>query len=265
MPENQLANEEEIAGLTPAERLKEFQTQLKQEEDKLAKLTKERDALKADVDTLAKSVGEIEKAKAGFAKGLPQLGEERDKLQKYKSDMVAAAEALLGPRKDRVVAKIEEVEKKITDQKAKVAEARKLVNTTSEKAAAAQADLDKKQSDYDDQKNLEKEIGDNLKQLTDLKTKIDKLNDTPKAASMFVLLREMNTILEKTKVPTKEEYEAELIKRWEALEKAKETSRAAKLAFDSAKIQLAADESTLAALEKSRVDDLIAATDEFNK
>ena len=270
MPDNQPAytspNAEEAADQSPADRLKELQEDLKEDEEELAKLTKKRDALKADVESLGKTVSELEKLVAAYAKARPQLSKDRDTLNKYQSDMRAAAESVLGPeRKQKVIDKIKDVEDKIAAQRKKVEDARKNVNDTGKAASEAQADLDSKQKAYDDFKNLEKELGDNLKKLNTFKTKIDTLNDVPKAASMYVLLREMSTVLGNTNVLGEKEFEEELTKRWTALEAAKEKARTARLAFENAKIQLAAEESALAALEKSRVDDLIAATDEFNK
>lgn len=269
MPENQpdhtAPNAAENAAESPADRLKELQEQLKQQEEQLTNLTKDRDALKADVDSLAKGVGEIDKAKTAYAKAFPQLKEEKQKLDKYKSDTLTGTEGVLGPKKEKIDAKILEVDKKIADKKNEVAETRKLVAKTAADALAAQQNLEKTQKDYDSFKNLEKAIGDNLKKLNDLKTKIDKLNDVPKAASMYVLLREMSTILTATKVPTEQEFETELGVRLTALEAAKETVDTTKLAAEEAKTKLTTQEAELAALEKSRVDDLLAATDEFNK
>jgi chromosome segregation ATPase len=250
---------------TPPERLKKLQADLKDDEDKLSTLTKQRDALKSDVDALAKTVGEIETAKTNYGKGFPKLEEEKQRLDKYQGDMNTATESLLGPKKDKVVEKIKDVEKKITDQEKAVADAQTAVKTTGDKARAAQDDLDQKQKDYDDYKTLEKDIGNNLQTVNDFKKKVDQLNDVPKAASMYVYLREMKRILDKTSVPNAEDFEKELNRRWSLLDAAKETARTTKLAFDAAKTQLATAEATLAALKKSRVDDLIAATDEFNK
>jgi chromosome segregation ATPase len=250
---------------SPADRLKELQERLKTQEGELATRSKERDALKADVDSLAKGVGEIDNAKAGYAKNFPQLRDERQKLDKYKDDTLKGTEVLLGPKKEKVDGKIREVEKKITDLKTDVAKTRELVTKTAEESKAAQADLEKKQKEYDGFKNLEKDIGDKLKKLNDFKTKIDKLNDVPKAASMYVLLREMSLILAVTNVPTEKEFEDGLNTRLTALEEAKETVDTKKQAAEDAKAQLTTQEAALAALEKSRVDDLIAATEEFNQ
>lgn len=256
----------EVTTSTPAERLKKLQGDLKDDEDKLSTLTKERDALKSDVDALAKTVGEIETAKTNFGKGFPNLDEEKKRLDKYQGDMNTAAKSLLGPEKEaKVVAKIGEVEKKITDQEIAVSAAQTQVNTTGDAARAAQDDLDKKQKDYDDYKTLEKDIGSNLQKLNDFKKKVDQLNDVPKAAGMYVYLREMRRILDQTDVPTPEQFKAKLESRWTLLDAAKEKARTTKLAADAAKTQLASAEATVAALKKSRLDDLITATDEFNK
>lgn len=270
MPENQLdnasPNAEEAAGQSPADRLKQLQQRLKDDEETLGKLTKGRDALKSDVDSLAKTVSEIEKLIAAYAKARPQLTEDRDILNKYQGDMTSAAEALLGPeKKKKVTDAIKLVDDKIAAQRTTVDNARKLVDTTGDAASKAQTEVATKQNDYDGFKNLEKDLGDNLKKLNDFKTKIDELNNVPKAASMYVLLREMSGILSNTTVLTPAQFDDQVTKRWTALESAKAVAREAKLAFDNAKSQLAADETTLAALQKSRVDDLIAGTDEFNK
>jgi myosin heavy subunit len=266
LPDNTSPTAETVeAPQTPAERLKKLQGDLKDDEENLSTLTKERDALKADVDSLTKTVGEIETAKTNFGKGFPQLDEDKNRLNKYQVDMSAATGGLLGPKKEKVVAKIAEVEKKISDQRTAVGKARDLVGTTGETARAAQEDLDQKQKDYDDYKNIEKTIGANLKIVSDFKAKVDKLNDVPKAASMYVYLSEMKKVLDATKVPNVTEFENELNRRWTLLDAAKEKGRTTKLAADAAKTQLTAAETALATFEKSRIDDLIAATDEFNK
>jgi hypothetical protein len=266
MPDNTPSTAAESATKTPAEKVKELQDTLKQKEDDLAKRSKERDAFKTDVDSLAKNPAEIDKAKADAAKNLPQILEDREQLTKYKNDTLTATEAVLKEKKvlAQVQAKIKIVEQKITDQQNKLPGDRKLVRDTEDAARTAQEDLDEKQKRYDNFKGLEK---DNFKLLGDLKKSIDTLNDVPKPASMYVLLSEMNSALTVVaNIPgTDDEFETELVKRWNALEQAKGTSRTAKLAYENAKTQLATDESTLAALKKSRVDDLIAATDEFNK
>lgn len=268
MPENQPNNPsanaaDESATQSPAAIVKELQEELKKNEEELAKQTKARDAFKSDVDALTKTIADIEKAKTDAGKSLPQIIEDRETLDKYRKDMVDAADAVLKERVPLVNAKIVEVEKMISDQADKLPAARKRVRDTEDTARTAQEDLDKKQKRYEDLKNLYK---DQFKQLNDLKTRIDKLNDVPKAATMYVLLREMNTVLDVTTIPaTEEEFETKLTDRWKELQKAKETARKAKLDFEDAKTQLASDETRLAALQKSRVDDLIAATDEFNK
>jgi chromosome segregation ATPase len=265
MPDNTPSTAAQSAAKTPADKVKELQDTLKQKEDELAKLTKARDAFKTDVDSLAKNPAEIDKAKADAAKNLPQIIEDREQLIKYKADTLKGTVALLGPEKQaKVDETIKQVDQKISDQRSKLPGDRKAVRDTEDAARAAQEDLDKKQKSYDNFKGLEK---DNFKLLGDLKKSIDTLNDVPKPASMYVLLREMNSALTVVAgIPgTDDEFETELVKRWNALEQAKETARTAKLNYENAKTQLASDESTLAALEKSRVDDLLAATDEFNK
>lgn len=264
MPDNTPSTAADSDTKTPAQVVQELQADLKAQDKNVSERTKERDALKTDVDALAKNPAEIDKAKADAAKSLPQIIKDREEFTKGRDDTLKGTEAILGPTKTELVkAKIKAVKDKIDEQKKTVEEARKNVSKTEVTAREAQDKLDKAQKSYDDLKGFEK---DSFKLLGDLKSKIDKLNDVGKPATIYVLLAEMNEPLKAVNaIPeTADKFEAELINRWNALVKAKKESRDAKLAFEIAKTDLATAESTLAALEKSRVDDMIAATEEFN-
>ncbi len=272
MPDNQPVNPSadqsvdqsaEQKNQTPAQRLEQLQAQLKIDDDKVGALTKERDALKADVDSLAKTVDEINKAKAAYEKAFASLNEDKNKLEVYQAKVAAGLDGTLGANKPKVVAAIEAVKQKITDKEGDIKTAKTNADTAAKEAADAQAILDTRQQAYDDYKNLQKKLGDNIQKMQAFQTTIGKFDDA-KPASMYVFLQELKAVLDVTKVPDQATFEAELSKRWKQLDDAKEVARAKKLAAEAAKAKLTSEEAALASLVKSRVDDLLKATEQFN-
>jgi DNA repair exonuclease SbcCD ATPase subunit len=252
------------ADQNPEDRLKALQAELLKDEQELGARTKARDALKSDVDSLAKTVEEIKKASSAFGGGLAGLNEERNKMADYDATKAKMIDAALGDKKAQVVAKIDEVKGKIETQRQAVTTARTNATQTGTESEAAQTELEAKQGAYDSYKEIQKGLTDNIQKLNGFRSKIEKYDDPPEPASMFVYLQEMETVLTATKIPTQAEFDQTLNARWKELDAAKEQARNKKLAWEAAKAKLTAEQATLAAMEKSRVDDELKATDEFN-
>jgi chromosome segregation ATPase len=255
---------EVLADLDPAARLKALQAELLSDEEVLVSRTKARDALKSDVESLVKTVEDIKKASSTFGAGLAALNAERTKTADYDAQKSKMIDAALGTKRPQVVAKIDEVEARITKQKQAVDTAKATAVQTGKDADLAQTELDAKQRAYDSYKDIQKGLSDNIQKLNGFRTKIEKVDDPPQAASMFVYLRELETVLADTAIPTQEQFDQTLNARWKELDAAKSSARSKKLAWDAAKTKLIAEQAALAALEKSRVEDELKSTDEFN-
>lgn len=262
-PDNQPAVQPDNSLDDPVEKLKKLQAQLQSNDQQLGALTKERDALKTDVESLTKSVEEINKAEAAYVRALTGLNDDKNKLKDYHAKLAMMLDGVLGPKKANVAEKIKQVEKKITDKINNVETAKGNFDKTAKGALDAQADLDAKQQAYDSYKNLQKELGDKIQKMQTFKTIIDKFDDA-KPASMYVFLQELKVVLDTAEVPDQVAFETELNKRWRQLDEAKESTREKKLAAEAAKGVWASEQANLAGLVKSRVDDLLKATEEFN-
>jgi len=249
---------------TPAERLKALKGELQKEEDQLSELTRSRDARKNDVDTLTKIVDEIDKSKTAYEKSLKDLNDEKQKLDTYEKKLAPMLDGVLGAKKADVDAAIEGVRERIKGKRTEVETAKSTADQAAKDAQAAQSDLDTKQLDYDGYKNLQKSLGEKIKKMQGFKSTIDKYDDA-KPASMYVYLRELQSELNDTVIPSNTQFETELNTRWKKLDQSRETVRDKKWVAESANGKLATEQANLAALEKSRVDDLLKATDAFNE
>jgi len=262
-PETQPAVLDENVDQTPAQRLAALQAELQSDENQLSTLTKARDALKSDVDSLTKTVDEINKAKAAYEKTLTGLNDDKKKLQDYQAKLAPMLDGVLGQKKPLVDTEIKKVQDAIELKRTDVKNAGTNAVKAAKEALDAQTDLETRQEDYDGYKNLQKELGDKIQKMQSLKAIIDKFDDA-KPASMYVYLRDLKTVLDKTDVPDQATFEKELNNRWKQLDAAKEIVREKKLAAEAAKGKWANEQTNLGALDKSRVDDLLKATDQFN-
>ena len=255
----------EEATQSPEDRLKFLQAELARREEQIDKETKEKAALKADVDALTKTVDELNKAKVAFAQAAPGLRQDVGALDTYYKTKEQMVEAALGEKRKDVDNKIIEVENKIKDAKAKVARLEAAAKTACDLDTQAQKTLDAKQQAYDRQKTLQKSLGDNIKTLNSFRKQIEEFDDKTKPASMYVILRELNKVRTTSTVPEQATFDADLEKAFNELDAAKEDARQKKLACEAAQAEVVKAQAALAALEKSRVEDILKATEPLNK
>jgi hypothetical protein len=199
-----------------------------------------------------------------FAKGFDGLQKDVTDITDYRTKKAGMIDAVLGPNKEKVAGKITEVEKKIEGQQ-------KIVNTKSGEAEtagnaadAAQKQMGAKQDDFNRYKQLASELAGNIQKMKGFRSKIEENDDPPRAASMYVYINELKKVLDVTRVPSQTDFEKNLNDYWKALDEAKKDYRDKKLAWEVARKALAAEQATLAALQKSEIDDKLKATSEFN-
>ncbi|HVQ35984.1 MAG TPA: hypothetical protein VMS31_00530 [Pyrinomonadaceae bacterium] len=258
------------------ERLKELQTQLQKKEKELADSIEareadvsnkksERDALKSAVESQTVLVDEIKKSSAGFGKGLEGLQQAEKDLADYLKKKDLMIDGVLGPEKKKKVSdKIKEIQDAITAQKTAVKEAEGEAETARTVAETAQTAVKSKQDNFNRYKQLASELAGNIQKMKGYRAKVEENDDPPRAASMFVYARELDTVLKVTKVATQAEFDQKLNQLWKELDTAKGNERDKKQLWEAAKRKLAAAQASLAALEKNEIDDKLKATNEFN-
>ncbi len=250
---------------SPADRLKALRDQLRSQDDELGSKTKARDALKADVESLAKTVDEIEKAGAAYAKSLDALKEDRKKIDDYQKTKTQMIDGVLGEEKKKSINdKITEVKQNITKEADDVKKADDDAKTAASESQSAQKALADKQSEYDRFKSIQQDLADKIQKCKDFRTKIEQFDDQNKPASMYVYLEEMKSVLAGTTVLTLEEFKTQLNARWQELDDAKEDSRNKKLDSQAATEKLSREQGQLEAAEKYRVADILTKVDPFN-
>jgi hypothetical protein len=256
-------------------RLKELQDELQKQEKDLADSTAARDAelgqkkslrdaLKSAVDAQTLLVDEIKKSSLAFGKGLDGLQKDVTDITDYRTKKAEMIDAVLGKKKEQVVAKINEVENKVKAQQDTVNKKSGEAETARKAAEVAQQQMGAKQDDFNRYKQLASELAGNIQKMKGSRSKIEENDDPPRAASMYVYINELKKVLDVTKVPSQDDFDKKLNDYWKALDDAKKDYRDKKLAWEAAKSALAGEQTTLVALQKSEIDDKLKATNEFN-
>lgn len=249
----------------PDDRLRRLKEELQKSDDALGDKTRERDALKADVEALAKALDELTKTGPGFGQGAAKLEPELKEVATYFGTKWRMVVAALGSSRPAVEAAIRRVNEDVDDKKreaAKLAEEESKARAENEEA---QNELKEKQAEFEKQKNRLKTLGDNIQKLKDYRARIEKFDDQNKTASMYALLREMERLLGETKIPTQAEYEADLRTAWEAVAAARGEARAAKLKLDEASEQSKKAQDAAADAEKKRQENILLAVEPYDK
>ncbi len=249
---------------SPEDRLKELKDQLQQKDSQIGQATKERDALKTDVDALTKNVDEIKSTTNTFVQAATGLDADVKTLNAYYHTKEQMVEAALGDKKKDADAAIKKVDDDIKTKSDEVAALDGKAAAAKSDYDAAKQDRDAKQQAYDSQKNRQKELGDNIKTLKDDRAKIEQYDDKNKTASMYVVLRELKGVLDGAAVPSPADFEKDLDKAWQELDKAKENVRQKTLAWESARDALAKAQAELKALEAGRVEAILKEVEPLN-
>jgi hypothetical protein len=264
------------AGASSAEdRLKELQAELLNKEkdlvDSIEKRDSEvsdkknqRDALKVAVESQTVLVDEIKKSSTAFGKGLEALQAASKDLTDYHDKKATMIDAALGTTKPNVEAAIVQVESAIETQGKAVEKAAAEAATAGQGADAAQKELEKKLEAFNTYKQLQSDLAGKVQRMKEFRAKVEENDDPPRAASMYVYIRELKAVLDVTRVPSQADFDKELNRLWKALDVEKENYRNKKLAWEAAKRKLAAEQATLVALGKTQIDDKLKATSKFN-
>jgi len=252
-------------GETPEQLLERLKKELEQKDSSVGSLTKQRDNLKAQVETLSRTVEDIRKAASGYGQARPGLDEARAKLFAHYEAEVVGVEANLGTKAEKVREAVGKVDADIKKQKETVVpEAEKRAATAAGEADAAKAKAEQEQKEYDALKNLHKTLGDNIKKLKDLEDKAEAFDRQTKPASEYVILLEQKTVFGQTRVPTPEEYAKQLNEAGQELDAARVAERDKKQAAEAAAADLKKEQAALKALEDKRVADILTAVENLN-
>lgn len=249
---------------SPEQKLEELKKLLEESDKQLGKLSKQRDALKADVETLSKSVGEIKKTSADFGQGEAGLKATREEFEKYAQTKKHMLDAELGEKTKQIAEIIANVDKWIETKKGEVAALREKAAKAESNQEAAEESLEQKQKSYDDLKNIRKRLSENIQKLKDFKTRIEKFDEETKPASMYALLLELKKVLDNTKIPSQAEYEQQLNAASEALEAAKAEVTNTKAAARTSLEELAKGEESFKVSEKNRLETILKEVDKLN-
>jgi chromosome segregation ATPase len=243
---------------SPEERLEELKRQLQQHDDRLGSLTKERDALKTDVEALSKSVDEIGKASAAYGKGVAALGEEWKGASAYHKTKAQMVEAALGEEKKKTAdERIAAFAKKLADKRTRVGEAEAAAAAAAGEYEKARKAFEEKQRAYDETKDRLKSLGNNLQAIKGYRAQIEKYDDQGKPAHMYVIVLELKKTLDRTQVKSREDFEKELKQAWQELEAAREEARQKRQKAEASKATLAREQAELKWLEENRVGELL--------
>jgi len=261
---------------TPEQVLEGLKLKLAEHESSIGSLTKERDNLKGNVETLSKTVDEIKKSAAAYGPIRPDLDAAARKLFTHYEAEVKGVEANLGVKKLKVLEAVGTVEAAIRKQKDEVVPAaEERASKAAREADEARAKAERAQKKYDAVKALPKTLGDNVKKLKDLEDKAEAFDRQTKSASEYVVLLEQKKLFAETLVhtpevgdeehlPTPEQYAKMLSDAARELDAARVDERNKRQAADAAAAELKKEQAALKALDDNRVADTLKAVEPLN-
>ncbi len=250
---------------TPARQLQDAQQQFLKEQADVDHHSKLRDAMKGKVALLQKAVTEIQQVVDAY-------GQVQSTLQKDKSDLASFSEiksrmvacALDEDQKAKIDAKIADFDKKIEAQKTLLNELRTKAGLANQDHIAAQGDVEKAGSHYDETKAYPITLQESLQKLKAQRKAVDEQAAQGRTDKMYVLLGLMQQLLATVVIKSKVDYEADLNHAWNVLHAAKRSEKEKKKAWEDALAAMEKAQSDLKSLEGQRIPSLFKSLDEGN-
>lgn len=233
---------------------KELQSELESKQQQIKELMDSSAALKASIDALTKKINDIKQLSNPYKQLLQNIETEKKDIAGTAIQKTAVVNnALDEETKQDISAKIKEIDDTIEVLKSEEDTLIKNVEDINKEITEAKGDIEKKKTDYDLLKNYQKTVEEDLKDLKDLKTSLQK-EDNPKI--LFYYLEALTKINEKT-YDSSEELVSKLNTAWDELEeaKAKLSGKEAELKTEQAKLDAKTKEKDMKI--KNRKDDII--------
>jgi hypothetical protein len=227
-----------MAAKSPTEQLKEWTQTLATAQSQNADLSKEMERLKGQIDSLAKSVSDIDQKKQAWEKGAQAAGQQQADFATYVKTKTTMLEASVADPKTIVDAKKAALQA-IADLQTALDKATATVAAKQQDWADAKAAAAVKANAYNSYAGLAASNDAILKDLASLRVSADKEGAANNVARMYFLVLVMADVLNKVVLPDPAAYTAELNSRASDLAGAGEVEKLAKIAADKASADLA--------------------------
>lgn len=243
----------------PSERLKQLQSELEHHNDRIDRLTKQRDALNTDITDLSTSVAAVKTSVTNYGTALSDLESRLHALHYFyeqKSKMVLAA---IGDKKgaiDDLIRDFDHDIERMQDKLRQLGERQQAAQEESDEAARAQK---ARQDEYDKVNSYQTLTTAKLTDMEGLRGDITKADDNSDVASMYFLVLEFHSELRQTQVISQHQLSVELRQALAELEAAKEQARSKAAALSAVQGEYTAEQKALDDKRSSRRAKLLAA------
>jgi hypothetical protein len=242
----------------------QLKDQLKQTEKELATKTKEKEALKENIDNVERTQTDLKKGGDDYKKALDGFKASKKDFGDYyalKWRMVLCA---IEKCKDDIDSIIDANDTKIECQRYKVDELRDKESELKSSHDQAVAVLNEKKISFEEYRNYKDKIEKLLKDVQGLKTKTEKEDDANHPASMYVLLRELNITLDQVDLISPDDLEKRVQDRWCEYYEATNEARDAKAKLDEISQELKLEEALLNELQQKRLETILNNVSKYN-
>lgn len=238
--------------IDPAERLKQLQIELAQQEAKLGHIGKQRDELKADIDDLAKTVDEVKTTLSDYGGEVKDLETRLHGLQYFYDQKHKMVMAAIGEKRDLIDDRIRQFDHETDRIGERLEQLRDMRDTAQQDSERADAFQQEKQADYDAVKEYKTATENRLAEMETLKASITQADEKNDIGSMYFLILEFRWVLEHTRILSQNHLAHDLKEELSELEAAKEDARTKKAAWDNLKAEYDAHKATLDARVAAR-------------
>lgn len=238
--------------MSPAEGLKKS---LEEKQAELDKLTKTKEALKADLAIIEKAENEGDQAVKAYEQKLPALEKDKQQTQESLDRKLPLLEAAIGPNKRAVDKVIEDDDRETEAMETDVKTSGEEVKAAEESYAAATAGMNKAQAEANATKTTLGEqtarVTSALKEAADLGSKLEK-EDPDRPANLYFLAMEMKALLDETELKSVDWLKGEFSRALKSMDDASRAAREAKADLDTKKLAWESRRATLLTRQTQR-------------
>lgn len=234
------------------------QGQLKKAQDQINTINQQLGTLQSDIKGLQTQLADVKQATGGYDKSASTQQDELDKVQKLIGTKEKIAEAMLKDLTDAIDKKVSDFDTALSGKKQDAKDALKAANDAATAGNEADAAAQAKQAAYDNLKKLPKDNDAQLKEVTSLLDQVSKAETQNDFVAMYFLVHEAGEIVSQLKIPSADDYTAQVRQAQQDAADAKADAAAKKSDADKLMATWRGLHDAVVAADKSRRSDLLA-------
>jgi chromosome segregation ATPase len=223
---------------TPRAKIDQLKKTLAENGVHAQELTNRNAELAEDIQELEKAWVEVEQLVSAYTNSIERIRKDKKTYDEYWQTKRKMIDAAVKDKKDTIDKVIADYEESIEKAQCKLKQATADDQKCKEEYEKAKKAQQEKQWTYDKVKRHRQDIGKNLQELGQLRDSIESADNQQDTASMYFLIKEIETVLEQTKTEDVDRYKKRLFKEWEMLKPTKDQLRESEKKLNEAKDKL---------------------------